>query len=120
MINTSNIINLNSYIRISSIKEKFEENCLFINDIDEINDINVYNCENIIFETSQLKNLFFESLKLKDVPHTVINCLSSTELFDNAVFNSHGITIFDNVCSCRNNEILDEVIKYKNKKIMVC
>lgn len=120
MINYSNIINLNSYIRISSIKNMFEEDCLYINDINEIKKIDVEVCSNIIFENSQLKTLFFESLKMKDISHTIINCLSSYEIFDKSLYYANGIVIFDNVCSCRNNEILEAVVGYKKKKLLVC
>lgn len=118
MINTSNIINLNSYIRISSIKESFEESCLYVSSEDDLSKINNYN--NIIFENSHLKNIFFESLILKDINHTVINCLSSTEIFEDLLYNASGLVIFDNVCCCRNNDILEKVINYKKNKILVC
>ncbi len=118
MFNATNIINLNSYIRISSIKESFEDNCLYVTSDEQFSDVNKY--KNIIFETSQLKNHFFEYLELKDCEHTVINCLSSQEIFDNNLFNARGLVIFDNVCCCRNNEILEEVINYKKNKMLVC
>lgn len=118
MINKSNIINLNSYIRISSIKESFEDSCLFVNSSDDFR--NIYDHTNIIFENSQLKNNFFEQLILDNVNHTIINCLSSIEIFENSLYNATGIVIFDNVCCCRNNEILEKVMSYKNKKMLVC
>ena len=118
MINKSNIINLNSYIRISSIKESFEESCVFVNNDEEFQKL--YDCTNIIFETSQLKTEFFEYLILNNINHTIINCLSSTEIFDDLLYNANGLVIFDNVCCCRNNEILEKVIDYKKKKMLVC
>ena len=118
MINLSNIINLNSYIRISSIKEQFEDDCLYVTSDSQLSE--VCNHINVIFENSQLKNRFFEHLILENINHTVINCLSSTELFEESLYNSRGIVIFDNVCCCRNNEILEKVISYKNKKMLVC
>lgn len=118
MINKSNIINLNSYIRISSIKEQFEENCLYVTDDDQLKD--VYEYTNVIFENSQLKNEFFEYLNLHAIDHTVVNCLSSNEIFEKSLYEARGLVIFDNVCCCRNNEILEKVIGYKNKKMLVC
>lgn len=118
MINKTNIINLNSYIRISSIKESFEDNCLYVTTDDQFKDVNKY--INVIFETSQLKNRFFEYLELKDYEYTVINCLSSQEIFDNNLFDARGLVIFDNVCCCRNNKILEKVTDYKQNKMLVC
>lgn len=117
-MNKSNIINLNSYIRISSIKDKFEEKCLYVQSEEDFNNIGEYS--NIIFENSQLKNNFFEKLGLGCIQHTIINCLSSIEIFEENLFNARGLVIFDNVCCCRNNEILEQVINYKNKKMLVC
>ena len=116
----NNIIDLNSYIRISSIRENFEENCLYIKDFDEIKNLDLHNCNNIIFENSHLKTAFFDKLNLADIDYTVINCLSSVTIFEGLMTNIHGIAVFDNVCSCRSNEILDVVINYKNKKLLVC
>ncbi len=114
----SNIINLNSYIRMSSIKESFEDSCLYVTREEELP--KVLEHTNVIFENSQLKNEFFESLQLKDLKYTIINCLSSTELFESMLYESDGLVIFDNVCCCRNNEILEQVIGYKKKKMLVC
>ena len=120
MINTQEIIDLNSYIRISTIREDFEHSCLFVNDYDGIQKIDVMLPQNIIFETSNLKNRFFERLQLEDINHTVINCLQSVETFESSMIDAHGMVVFDNVCACRNNEILDMVMSYKNKKMLVC
>lgn len=114
----SNIINLNAYIRMSSIKESFEESCLYVNNDQELSKVLDYT--NVIFENSQLKTEFFESLQLKDIRYTIINCLCSTELFEDTLYNADGLVIFDNVSCCRNNEILEHVIKYKKKKMLVC
>lgn len=118
MINKANIIDLNSYIRISSIKEQFEEKCLYVKSEDDFKDIKEYT--NIIFETSYLKNIFFERMILRDIDHTIINCLASTEIFKENLFDAHGIVIFDNVCCCRNNDILEMVVNYKKSKMLVC
>ena len=118
MINKDNIINLNSYIRISSIKKQFEESCLYVTSCDQL--INVYKYTNVIFENSQIKNEFFEYLNLRDINHTIINCLSSQEIFEDSLYNASGLVIFDNVCCCRNNDILKKVIDYQNKKMLVC
>lgn len=118
MINRSNIIDLNSYIRISSIKKEFEDNCIYVTDDNQLNIIQKYT--NVIFDNYQLKNQFFEHLNLKDIDHTIINCLSSTEIFEDSLFNAHGIVIFDNVCCCKNNEILEAVVNYKKSKMLVC
>lgn len=117
-MNKDNIINLNFYIRMSSIQKQFEDSCLYVTNEDELK--NVFDFTNIIFENSQLKNRFFESLELKDTNHTIINCLSSTEIFENALYNASGLIIFDNICCCRNNEILEMVVNYKKRKMLVC
>ena len=117
MIKT-NIINLNSYIRMTSIKESFEKSCLYVTSNDELS--NVLNHTNVIFENSQLKNEFFDQLRMKDIKYTIINCLSSTELFESMLYDASGIVIFDNICCCRNNDILEQVIEYKKKKMLVC
>lgn len=103
---------------MSSIKESFEDSCLFVNGDQDFQDI--YGHTNVIFENSQLKNNFFEQLILNNINHTIINCLSSIEIFEKALYESNGIVIFDNVCCCRNNEILEKVIDYKKKKMLVC
>lgn len=118
MIDKLNIINLNSYIRISSIKEQFEDSCLYVTESDQIPI--VYNHINIIFENYHLKNEFFEYLIMKNINHTVINCMSSLEIFKESLWDARGIVIFDNVCCCKNNDILEEVINYKKKKMLVC
>ena len=118
MINKSNIINLNSYIRMSSIQQEFEESCLYVTSDDQLREVPKY--KNVIFETSQLKNRFFDHLNLQAIDYTVINCLSSTEIFEDSLYNANGLVVFDNVCCCRNNEILEKVIGYKNKKMLVC
>lgn len=59
-------------------------------------------------------------MMMDNINYTIINCLSSIEIFEDALWNARGIVIFDNVCSCRNNEILQEVINYKKKKMLVC
>ena len=118
MFNQNNIINLNSYIRVSSIKESFEDNCLFVTTPDQLREIQEHT--NIIFETSQLKTRFFEYLDLQAIDHTIINCLSSLEIFENLLYNAKGIVIFDNICCCRNNDILERVMNYKKKKMLVC
>lgn len=115
-----NVIDLNSYIRISTIKEQFEKECLYITSQDSAERINIENTTNIIFENSQLKSIFFDKLNLMDIQHTVINCLSSVEIFEDTLYNATGVVIFDNVCSCRNNEILKSVINYNQKKLLVC
>ena len=120
MINTSNIINLNSYIRLERIRESFEKECQFVTSFDEVTNIDVYKATNIIFDNSSLKSNFYEELNLKDVEYTVVNCLASYEIFNNILNESRGIVVFDNVCSCKNNDILESVMKYDKKKILVC
>ena len=99
MINRSNIINLGSYIRINFIRESFEESCLFISSQDEINSIDIYKNTNIIFDNSSLKSNFYESLNLKAIEYTVVNCLSSIDIFNKNLFEARGIVVFNNVCS---------------------
>jgi hypothetical protein len=103
---------------MSSIQKEFEDNCLYVTSENEIPQ--ALNYTNVIFENSQLKNEFFESLKLRDYNHTVINCLSSLEIFENALYNAEGVVMFDNVCCCRNNEILEKVVEYKKRKMLLC
>ena len=117
-MNKSNIINLNSYIRISSIQQEFEDSCLYVTNIEQLSEVCEY--KNIIFETSQLKNSFFEYLNLHTTKYTVVNCLSSLDIFEEQLFDADGLVIFDNVCCCRNNEILKQVIDYKKNKMLVC
>ena len=117
-MNKSNIINLNSYIRISSIQKEFEESCLYVTSRDQLPEVCDY--KNIIFETSQLKNSFFDYLNVHATKYTVVNCLSSLEIFEESLFESEGIVIFDNVCCCRNNDILKQVVDYKKDKMLVC
>ena len=103
---------------MSSIQQEFEDNCLFVNNEDDLT--NILGNTNVIFENSQLKNEFFQMLILKDFKHTIINCLSSTDIFEELLFNAEGLVIFDNVCCCRNNEILEQVVKYKKRKMLLC
>ena len=118
MINLTNIIDLNSYIRISSIKESFEDNCLYVNNEDQLKDVCKY--KNIIFKNSKLKNQFYEYLNLHAIDYTVINCLSSLEIFENSLYDARGLVIFDNICCCRNNDMLERVMNYKKSKMLVC
>ena len=103
---------------MSSIQQQFEDSCLYVMSEEDMKSTDDYT--NIIFETSQLKNRFFESLIFRDIKYTIINCLSSQEIFEKSLYNIDGIAIFDNVCACRNNEILKQVIEYKKKKLLVC
>jgi len=116
----NNIIDLNSYIRISSIRETFEKSCVYVSNFDEVDKLDIYNCNNIIFENTHIKNTFFERLNLTDTNYVVINCLSSIDIFKEAMHDPKGIVVFDNVCSCRNNDILEIVTNYKGKKVLVC
>ena len=119
-MNFSDIINLDSYIRISMIREDFKNDCLYIDTTDDIVNVDVFNAKNIIFENYQLKNMFYNTLNLKDIKYTVVNCLSSTEIFEDNLLQASGIVIFDNVCTCENKDILEQVIKYKKNKLLVC
>jgi hypothetical protein len=103
---------------MSSIKESFEDSCLYVTSEDHLKDIFKY--ENVIFETSQLKMSFFDNLKLSCKDHTIINCLSSQEIFEKQLYEATGLVIFDNVCCCRNNDILEKVTGYKENKMLVC
>lgn len=116
----NNLIDLNSYIRINSIRESFEAGCIFVSSLAEMRKIDVYNSKNIIFETTQLRSQFYESLLLRDIDHTVINCLSSNEMFDSMLNEARGIVVFDNVCKCTNNYILEQIENYKGRKLLVC
>jgi len=120
MSDFKNIINLNSYIRIESIKSDFQRDCEYISNESQIDKIDIFKIQNIIFENSQLRFLFYDSLKLKGIEHTVINCLSSDEIFEESMFNARGIIVFDNVCACKNNHILETITNYKNSKLLVC
>lgn len=116
----SNIINLNSYIRLELIRESFEKECLFITSMDEIKNIDIYKNTNIIFNNTSLKTNFYEHLNLHDLDYTVINCMTSIELFNDMLNDSRGVVIFDNVCRCKNNDILEQIVKYKGNKLLVC
>ena len=120
MIDTKDIIDLNSYIRINTIREDFERTCLFVTTPEEMQRVDVMLSQNIIFETTNLKNRFFERLRLEDIDHTVVNCLQSIESFEERMLEARGMIIFDNVCACHNNDILEKVMQYKNKKMLVC
>ena len=85
----NNIIDLNSYIRISSIRENFEENCLYIKDFDEIKNLDLHNCNNIIFENSHLKTAFFDKLNLADIDYTV-----NIYLGDDLVYSQSGKSLW--------------------------
>ena len=103
---------------MSSIQKQFEDSCLYVTSANDFED--VFKHTNIIFENSQLKNEFFESLTMRDYNHTVINCLSSLEMFEDSLYNANGVVLFDNVCCCRNNEILEKVVGYKKRKMLLC
>ena len=120
MSDFKNIIDLNSYIRIESIKSDFQKDCIYVSDESQIDKIDVFKSRNIIFENSHLRFLFYDSLKMKGINHTIINCLSSDEIFDESMFDANGIVVFDNVCACKNNHILETVVSYKKSKLLVC
>ena len=103
---------------MSSIQQEFEESCLYVTSEDQIKEVCKY--KNVIFENSQLKNQFYDHLNLQAIDYTVINCLSSIDIFEEALYNANGLVVFDNVCCCKNNEILEKVVDYKNKKMLVC
>ena len=101
MINRDNIINLNSYIRVSSIKESFEDKCLFVTEPKQLPNVTEYT--NVIFETSQLKTRFFEYLELQAIDHTVINSIAFNNKANGFDDNSNPGTITIKNCTAYNN-----------------
>lgn len=122
MLNNSNMLTLTQYIKSKTIRERFCENCIFV---ESMEDAEVYafhvsngNYYNIIFESSILKDRFFSIIKTNRPDTSIINCNSNYERVSESLWESNGLVIYNNVHICKDDEILN-IINDK-KGIYVC
>jgi len=114
------MINLESFIKIDFLKEEMKKNSTVVTSFQEADafalDVSQGKMTNVVFETTALKTYCFT--KIKDMCEVnIINCNSNLERFCESSVNK-GITIFDNINSCRNLDILSMVVNRKG--ILVC
>ena len=113
---------LDNYIEQDFIKQIFMESCLIITDIDQAEclakslDINY---RNIIFETSYLKSIFFNKLKVYYPEVLIVNCDSSKKrLLKDIEKYDDDIIVFDKVNYCTDFDIFNMINKLN--RILVC
>ena len=115
------MMNLDIFIKNHIIKEKYTESHIVIKDIDEcykyaeLISQEIIKDANIIFEVTYLKNMFFSILKTNRPDISIINCNSNTELFEDNLYRSNKLVVFNNVHKCK-----DEFINNIKKGILVC
>lgn len=117
-----NLISLSMYIKNEFIKKKFYESYIVVDSIEEAEDV-AYRVSqgefiNILFESSSIKDRFFNIIDTNRPDISIINCNSNKDRFEDAVWQSSGPIIFNNVGECNDNDILN-IIKDK-KGIFVC
>lgn len=118
------LIDLNTYIRVDSVRRKLEQSCQVITTEEDANqfalNIALGNKQNAIFSKTTLKHMCFNRIcELCGVKVKVINCLSARDRFDQMLTEDNSsIIVFDNVGKCKNLYILDTVLE-KNE-IIVC
>ena len=116
------MINLDNFIVNDFIKNSLMKSNRYITTESELNsyiyDIMNDRYQNAIFESSNLKMMFFDKLKFYDIDVNIINCNSSTDRFCEELDKEHAINIFDNVNRCHNTDILK--IIQNTKGILIC
>lgn len=73
---------------------------------------------NILFESSYLKDIFFNIINENRPDITIINCNSNFERFEEKLWKSGKIIIFNNINKCTDDRILN-IIKTE-KGILIC
>lgn len=115
------LLDLNSYIKVDSIKRELKRSCVIVSNIEEADNYVRSVCRgelhNVIFEKSSLKSYCFGKIA-NTIDINVINCNSCLERFCENLQIDAKITIFDNVNNCRNIDILEIVLNKKG--ILAC
>lgn len=115
------MMNLDTFIKNHIIKERYANSHIVIKDIDECYKYaeliaqEIIKDANIIFEATYLKNMFFSTLKTNRQDISIINCNSNPELFEDNLYKSNKLVIFNNVHMCK-----EEFINDIKKGIWVC
>lgn len=115
------MMNLDTFIKNSIIKEQYKSSCIFITEIDEcckyadLISQEIIKDANIIFGATYLKNMFFSNIKTCRPDVSIINCNSNTDLFSESLFNSNNFIIFNNVHMCKG-----DIVNNIKKGIWVC
>lgn len=116
------MINIDKYIKNTTIKEVFKENYKLIETFEDI-DCFIYNIQmnkklyNLLFSNHSLKNYMYSKLDEYCIEYNYINCNSSIERFFNDIQND-GIKIFDNINNCQNEDII-KIIK-NTAGVIIC
>lgn len=122
MFDNSNMLTLTQYIKSKTIRERFCENCIFVESMEDAEayafHVSNGNYYNIIFESSILKDRFFSIIKTNRPDTSIINCNSNYERVSESLWESNGLVIYNNVHICKDEEILN-IINDK-KGIYVC
>ena len=111
---------LSTFVKDEFLKKKLFEEGIYVEDFnhaDELaNAVNYGKLFNIVFQNSNLKERFLDTLSTQRPEMTVINCNSSIDRFFENDFT--GLLIFDNIKKCKDTEILEEIKKYK--AVLIC
>lgn len=113
---------LDNYIKQDFVKRVFMKSCLIISNIKQAEDLaSLLHIQqyNIIFETSYLKLVFYNKLKIYH-PHTkIINCDSSkSRLLDEIKSCDDELIIFDKINYCIDFDIFNMINKMN--RILIC
>lgn len=113
-----------NYFKYNFIKDIFIKSCLNISNISQAEilaktlDSNPYNI-NIIFETSYLKSIFFNKVKIYHPDIKIINCDSSKNRLLNEIEEySNELIIFDKINYCDDFDIFNKINKMN--RILIC
>jgi len=112
---------LSSFIKVDFVLNELRKSCRVVSSIEEANAyalaISQGQYSNVIFEKSNLKTYCFSKIR-EYVDVNIVNCNSSLERFCESVTDQHELTIFDNVNTCHDVDILNLVVNKKG--ILVC
>lgn len=112
--------NLSLFVKDEMIKHRLFNDGVYVNTLEDAemyaNKVGFGHKYNFIFNTSNLKEHFFDVLQTARQDITIVNCNCSTERFYE--YDLSGVVIFDNIKKCKNSEII-EVVK-NSKGILIC
>lgn len=118
--NSTNMKNLSVFVKDEIIKHRLFDDGVLISCVEDsekyAKEIGFGKKYNLIFESTKLKEQFFDILTMTRQDVTIVNCNCSTERFYE--YDLSGFVIFDNIKKCKNSDVI-EVVKNSNG-ILIC
>ena len=114
---------LRSFVKDEFIKKALFERSLYVDSIEEAKNaaikIGYGHYENVVFKNSSIKDIFINQLLTIRPDTNIINCNCSLNKFNEIKFdNLSGLLVFNNVKSCKHNEIIEAIKTHKS--ILIC